>query len=131
MFVQVIQGSVRDPAEVRAAMEQWMQDLAPGATGWLGSTAGVTEDGRLVAVARFDSEEAARQNVRAGLGNPDKPTGSFLFAGGGRRPPSCSQVSRRSARAPTSTSTSMATPTRPVSCRSSRGAAVTRPDRGS
>lgn len=62
MFVQVIQGSVRDPAEVRAAMEQWMQDLAPGATGWLGSTAGVTEDGRLVAVARFDSEEAARQN---------------------------------------------------------------------
>ena len=30
--------------------------------GWLGSTAGVTEDGQLVALARFESEEAAQQN---------------------------------------------------------------------
>ena len=38
------------------------QELAPGATGWLGSTAGVTEDGRFIALARFESEEAARRN---------------------------------------------------------------------
>ena len=38
------------------------KDLAPGAEGWLGSTAGVTEDGRLVALARFESEEAAQRN---------------------------------------------------------------------
>ena len=37
-------------------------ELAPGADGWLGSTAGMTEDGRFIAVARFESEEAARRN---------------------------------------------------------------------
>lgn len=62
MFVQVIQGQVSDPAAVRAAFDRWIQDLAPGADGWLGSTAGVTEDGRFIAVARFESEEAARRN---------------------------------------------------------------------
>jgi hypothetical protein len=30
--------------------------------GWLGSTGGVTEDGRAIAIVRFESEEAARQN---------------------------------------------------------------------
>lgn len=62
MFVQVIQGQVSDSAAVRAAFDGWIQDLAPGADGWLGSTAGVTEDGRFIAVARFESEEAARRN---------------------------------------------------------------------
>jgi hypothetical protein len=62
VFVQVIQGQVADAAKVRAAMDRWGQELAPGASGWLGSTAGVTEDGRLVALARFESEEAARRN---------------------------------------------------------------------
>lgn len=62
MFVQVIQGQVSDPAELRAAFDRWVRELAPGATGWLGSTAGVTEDGRLIAIARFESEEAARRN---------------------------------------------------------------------
>ena len=38
------------------------QELAPGARGWLGSTAGVTEDGRFIALARFQSEDAARAN---------------------------------------------------------------------
>jgi hypothetical protein len=62
MFVQVIQGQVSDPEQVRAAFDQWVRDLAPGATGWLGSTAGVTEDGRFIALARFESEGAARRN---------------------------------------------------------------------
>ena len=62
MFVQVIQGQVDDPARVRAAMDRWAEELAPGAEGWLGSTAGVTEDGRFIALARFESEEAARRN---------------------------------------------------------------------
>ena len=62
MFVQVIQGQVADAEQARAAFDQWARDLAPGATGWLGSTAGVTEDGRFVAAARFESEEAARRN---------------------------------------------------------------------
>ncbi len=62
MFVQVIQGQVDDPAQVKAALDRWAQELAPGASGWLGSTAGVTEDGRFIALARFESEEAARAN---------------------------------------------------------------------
>src|SRR5919112_458875 len=62
MFVQVIQGPVSDATAARAHFETWMTELAPGATGWLGSTAGVTEDGTLVVLARFESEEAARQN---------------------------------------------------------------------
>jgi hypothetical protein len=62
MFVQVIQGKTSNPEALRAAVDQWMQDLAPGATGWLGSTGGVTDDGRFIAAVRFESEEAARRN---------------------------------------------------------------------
>ena len=62
MFMQVIQGRVVDADELRRAMDGWIAELAPGATGWVGSTAGVTEDGRFIASARFDSEEAARAN---------------------------------------------------------------------
>lgn len=62
MFVQVIQGRVSDEGQLRTAFDRWVDDLAPGATGWLGSTAGVTEDGRFVALVRFESEEAARRN---------------------------------------------------------------------
>jgi hypothetical protein len=62
MFVQVIQGQVSDAGQVRAAFDRWAQEVAPGADGWLGSTAGVTEDGRFIALARFESDEAARRN---------------------------------------------------------------------
>ncbi len=62
MFVQVIQGQVTDAEQARAAFDRWMEELAPEATGWLGTTAGVTEDGRLIALARFDSADAARRN---------------------------------------------------------------------
>jgi hypothetical protein len=62
MFVQVIRGRVTDPEQVHAALNRWSGQLAAGARGWLGSTAGVTEDGRFVALARFESEEAARRN---------------------------------------------------------------------
>ncbi len=62
MFVQVIQGQVPDAGKVRAALDRWVEELAPGATGWLGSTAGVTDDGRFIALARFESEQAARRN---------------------------------------------------------------------
>jgi len=62
MFVQVIQGQARDAEPLRAAMDRWNRDLAPGAVGWLGSTGGVTEDGRFIELARFESEEAARRN---------------------------------------------------------------------
>jgi hypothetical protein len=62
MFVQVIQGQISDPDKARSALDRWAQDLAPGAAGWLGSTSGVTDDGKFVALVRFESEEAARRN---------------------------------------------------------------------
>jgi hypothetical protein len=62
MFAQVIQGKVSDPAAMKAATDRWLEDLAPGADGWLGSTGGTTDDGRYITVVRFESEEAARRN---------------------------------------------------------------------
>lgn len=62
MFVQVIQGQVSDVGKARAALDRWVEELAPGAPGWLGSTAGVTDDGKFIALVRFESEEAARRN---------------------------------------------------------------------
>jgi hypothetical protein len=62
MFVQVIEGRVADAGAAKAALDLWVKDLAPGATGWLGSTAGVTEDGRFIATARFESADEARRN---------------------------------------------------------------------
>jgi hypothetical protein len=62
MFVQVIQGRTSQPQALADAFDRWKADLSPGATGWLGSTGGVTEDGRFIAVARFESEEAAMAN---------------------------------------------------------------------
>ncbi len=64
MFVQVVQGRTSDAAALRAALDRWAQDLAPGAVGWLGGTAGVTEDGQVVVMARFESGEAAERNSR-------------------------------------------------------------------
>jgi len=62
MFVQVIRGRVSSPEQVHAALDRWSGQLAAGAEGWLGSTAGVTGDGRFVALARFESADAARRN---------------------------------------------------------------------
>lgn len=62
MFVQIIQGHVTDPVEVHEQFDSWRRDLAPGADGWLGTTAGVTPDGTLLALVRFESAEAAMRN---------------------------------------------------------------------
>jgi hypothetical protein len=65
-FVQVIKGHIANTAdarqELKASLDRWMTDLAPGSVGWLGSTAGVAADGTFVALVRFESAEAARAN---------------------------------------------------------------------
>jgi hypothetical protein len=61
MFVQVTQGKTSQAEALYEAMERWRSTLAAGAAGWLGTTAGVTDDGRAIAVYRFESEEAARR----------------------------------------------------------------------
>jgi hypothetical protein len=62
MFVQVIQAKVNDADALRAALDSWQDKLQPGASGWLGTTAGITDDGTFVALARFESAEAAQAN---------------------------------------------------------------------
>lgn len=62
MFVQLIQGRAGDTGQLQASLDEWMREQAPAAEGWLGTTAGVTGDGRMVAVVRFASAEAARRN---------------------------------------------------------------------
>jgi hypothetical protein len=62
MFVQVMEGRVRDVEGLRAQIDKWRAELAPGAQGFLGTTAGTTADGNFIALVRFESEAAARAN---------------------------------------------------------------------
>ncbi|MFS3127683.1 hypothetical protein ACLM5J_04685 [Nocardioides sp. Bht2] len=62
MFIQMIQGPCSKQDEARQMINTWHQELAPGATGWLGGTHGFTDDGQLIGVIRFDSREAAMAN---------------------------------------------------------------------
>ena len=62
MFIQVITGTTSDRDGLQRQLERWEEELRPGAAGFLGSTGGVTDDGRVILAARFESEEAARRN---------------------------------------------------------------------
>jgi len=62
VFIQVIHGKVGDADGLRDAVERWRDKVAPGASGWLGSTGGATADGTAIAVVRFESAQAARRN---------------------------------------------------------------------
>jgi hypothetical protein len=62
MFIQVIQGKVKDTGLMERQIESWRRDVKPGAKGYLGSTSGITPDGRSITLARFESEAAAGAN---------------------------------------------------------------------
>ena len=62
MFVQIIQGKVKDADLIDRQLERWRTEIKPGAKGYLGATGGTTPDGTHIAVVRFDSEAAARAN---------------------------------------------------------------------
>jgi hypothetical protein len=62
MFVQVIQGKVQDAELLLRQTERWATEVKPGVQGYLGSTGGVTADGRSIWLARFQSAEAAQAN---------------------------------------------------------------------
>jgi hypothetical protein len=62
MFVQVIKGRVSDAAAIRKRAKQWAEEVRPGAIGFLGSTAGVADDGTFIVLARFADEASARAN---------------------------------------------------------------------
>jgi hypothetical protein len=62
MFVQVIEGRTTRPDDIRKLEDVWVRDLLPGADGFLGSTGGSTASGDVIAVARFESRQAAEKN---------------------------------------------------------------------
>ena len=62
MYVQLITGRTDDPHAFRDRGAAWAAELRPGATGFLGSTAGVAADGTVVVLARFADEASARAN---------------------------------------------------------------------
>jgi hypothetical protein len=62
MFVQVIEGKIKDPDLLRRQLDRWRQEIKPDAKGYLGSTSGITPDGTSIAIVRFDSEAAAQAN---------------------------------------------------------------------
>ena len=68
MFAQVIQGKAKDAAGLKKQWERWSQEIKPQAQGFLGGTAGVAPDGEFIAIARFESQEAAKANSD----NPDQ-----------------------------------------------------------
>ena len=63
MFVQVIEGKTSDPAAISEHGERWQREVRPGAIGYLGVTAGVTADGRTIAIVRLEDEDSARANA--------------------------------------------------------------------
>ena len=62
MFVQVIHGKVRDADLLARQSERWVREIKPEVKGYLGSTTGVTPDGRAITIARFESPEAGAAN---------------------------------------------------------------------
>jgi hypothetical protein len=59
MFLQVFHGQVGDGGAARTCLGEWMETLDRPDSGWLGTTAGVTADGRSITLTRFASAEAA------------------------------------------------------------------------
>ncbi|HEX9342979.1 MAG TPA: hypothetical protein VF995_05120 [Actinomycetota bacterium] len=61
MFVQILQGKVADAGGVRSELDRWWRELGPAAPGWRRLTAGLSDDGELLALLRFDSRESYRR----------------------------------------------------------------------
>jgi hypothetical protein len=53
---------VTDPDALQRSIERWRKEIKPGAKGYLGSTGGVTPDGRGITMVRFESEADAQAN---------------------------------------------------------------------
>lgn len=62
MFIQVIRARTTDAEGVMRQTHRWDTEIRPDVKGFLGSTSGVTDDGRQIAVVRFASREVAEAN---------------------------------------------------------------------
>ena len=64
MFIQIIQGRCTRQDEMHALADEWREQLAPGADGWLGGTYGFTDDGMFLGIVRFEDRGRAEANSR-------------------------------------------------------------------
>jgi hypothetical protein len=80
MLAETIRGGVSDPKAMSAAFESWVQEIAPGARGWLGSTGGVTDDNDLFILTRFESEEEAQRPTKSGPNKANSGQRSLAFS---------------------------------------------------
>jgi hypothetical protein len=62
MFIQFCRGHVTSGREVLELFDRWEREQRASAIGFLGATAGVTDDGEVVIFARFASAEEAKRN---------------------------------------------------------------------
>ena len=62
MFIQIIQGRCTRQDELRSMAEQWREEMAGQAVGWLGGTYGFTDEGTFVGVLRSEARQAAMAN---------------------------------------------------------------------
>ena len=62
MFVQVVQAKAKDKTGVKEMWDRWNREVKPAASGYIGATGGITDDGDLLVIARFESAEAAERN---------------------------------------------------------------------
>lgn len=59
MFVLEVEARTARPESVREHVRAWPAEVGVDATGWLGSTGGVSSDGHFFLLMRFASQEAA------------------------------------------------------------------------
>jgi hypothetical protein len=62
MFIQVLRGRAIDREGLMRQLDRWQEELSGSAEGWLGCTAGVTDDDRFVGSFRFETTELAQRN---------------------------------------------------------------------
>lgn len=62
MFIQIVQGKVKDAELLRRELRRWRNELKGQAIGYLGTTAGTTADGSGIALFRFESAKDAVKN---------------------------------------------------------------------
>ena len=61
MFVWVLEGKAADPGEVGRQLGRWTSEFGETTPGYLGSTGGVTDDGRFLLFMRWESEDAGNE----------------------------------------------------------------------
>jgi hypothetical protein len=62
VFIQIIQGRCSRQDEMHALADEWRDQHAPTAEGWLGGTYGFTDDGIFLGVVRFEDRAKAMAN---------------------------------------------------------------------